>query len=139
MVNKNLLTLLLLIISLLSCDYQVKEYYIIENKSRFDIKVAFVERNGNDKKDTINEIVKTNATKSFYVKNSNTGIRKSKGENYLDVFDSLWISINDSLLLKKEINNLGYWDYWHNGKKEYVSKFTFSINDSDIQIIQAIR
>ena len=83
MVNKNLLTLLLLIISLMSCDYRVKEYYIIENKTGFYINVAFVEKYENDKKDTINEIVKTNAIKSFYVNSTLTGMAKSKGSNYL--------------------------------------------------------
>lgn len=133
MSNKNLFTLLLLIISIVSCDYEAKEYYIIENKSRFDINVAFVEKYGNDKKDTINEIVKTNVTRSFYVNETITGLTKNKGENYLDVFDSIWISINDSLILKKELDNIDNWEYWHKGNRESESKFTFSINDSDLK------
>ena len=132
MVNKNLLTLLLLIISLISCDYMAKEYYIIENKTGFDINVAFVEK-GNDKKDTVNEIVKANTIRSFYVNNTNTGMAKSKGDNYLDVFDKLSISINDSLLLTKDLFKIDNWDYLYLGKAEFERRFTFTINASDLE------
>ena len=132
MVNKNLLTLLLLIISLISCDYMAKEYYIIENKTGFDINVAFVEK-GNDKKDTVNEIVKANTIRSFYVNNTNTGMAKSKGDNYLDVFDNLWISINDSLIINKDLLKIDNWDYLYIGKAEFERRFTFTINASDLE------
>ena len=132
MVNKNLLTLLLLVISLVACDSHAKEYYIIENKTGFDINVAFVEK-GNDKKDTVNEIVKANTTRSFYVNNTNTGMAKSKGDNYLDVFDNLWISINDSLIINKDLLKIDNWDYLYIGKAEFERRFTFTINASDLE------
>ena len=133
MIKKKLYFLIFMLIFVVSCDYEAKEHYIIDNKSSYDINVVYVKKYNNEKNDSTKVIVSPNMTKDFYENTTATAVAKDKGENYLDIFDSIYISINDTLILNKDLYNMDNWDYWHKGKRDSESRFTFTINNSDLK------
>ena len=133
MINYKLFIWISLTFIAVSCDYEGDEYYYINNKTNLDIKVSFVKKYGNDKKDTTKISVLSNETRNFYTYKTIAALTKQKGENYLDVFDTLWISINDTLTLNKDLYKIDNWDYSHQGSRDVENKYTFMINNNDIR------
>jgi hypothetical protein len=78
-------------------------------------------------------IVNPNIAKDFYLHSTVTALSKNKGDNYLDIFDTVYISINDTLILNKDLYNMDNWDYWRHGTRDSESKFTFTFNNADLK------
>lgn len=130
---KSIFVLIFMAVLIVSCDYESNEHYIIDNRSKYDIHVAFVKKYSNDKNDTTKLIVTPTEIIDFYVHKTATAVSKNKGDNYLDVFDTIRISINDTLILNKDLYNMNNWDYWHKGNRDSESSFTFTVNDTDLK------
>ena len=127
---KKILVSIFMVVLIVSCDYESNEHYIIDNKSKYDIHLDFVKVNSND---TTEVIVNSAATRDFYIHQTITALSKNKGDDYLDVFDTIWVSINDTLILNKDFYNMDNWDYWHKGSRDSESRFTFTISDTDLK------
>ena len=130
---KSIFVLIFMAVLIVSCDYESNEHYIIDNRTKNDIHVAFVKKYSNDKNDTTKLIVTPTEIRDFYVHKTATAVSKNKGDNYLDVFDTITISINDTLILNKDLYNMNNWDYWHKGNRDSESRFTFTVNDTDLK------
>jgi hypothetical protein len=92
-----------------------------------------VRRYGSDKKDTSKMTILSNETLNFYTHKTIAALTKQKGENYMDVFDTIWISINDTLKLNKDLYKIDNWDYSHHGSRNVGNRYAFMIDNNDIK------
>lgn len=93
MIKNGLLLTTLIMLLLESCDYEANEHYILDNKSNYNISVGFVKKYGNTNMDTSKVILNPNEVREFYVHITATAVSKDIRENYLDVFDTIYISV----------------------------------------------
>lgn len=120
--------LLVLVLSLVACDPRYGERYFVENKSNYDVLVAY-KRHDTDTVITINSL-----QHALFYENYRIGYAEDMGEYFLtNTFDTLYFTLNDTLKLTKNWQKRETWEYIETGEEEGgVANYTFTIENGDI-------
>jgi len=134
--------ILLITITTFSCDYQVKEEFIIKNDSCYDLilHASFVEK----KYKKIYDSIPAGTQKVFFLHNSMSGQSGIITRQYTDlkIFNFIEIFVNDSLRLSKDINVFENWEFKvikRNGMK-YGAKecLIFTVENQDCVLLNLL-
>lgn len=130
-INNNISSffLILLIVTLMSCDPLTSDSYIINNQSKFEINIFY---KSGIKDSSI--VVGKNSNQEFFNSGQTYGYAEDYGIDFLKFFDTLHIEPGDTIVkLLKDPTMRKNWEFERSGRISTVGKYVFNITNDDIK------
>lgn len=128
---KNLMLMILATIGFISCDPSTGEAYYLTNQSDYTVTVRFNDMIEDDKKME----VLSNATELIF-EYFDTGATTDLGDNFLRFFDTIYVTINDTVELIKDVNKRNNWEFEIRDDSGFgnagIGTYTFIISNNDL-------
>ncbi len=131
----NKLILIISLILITSCEYEATENYVIDNQSSYDINFRFIITKWTGAEPESHEIlIESNNSAFLYQDETIMAFLSNDGDDFLCKFDTIIAKINDTIFLKKDINDFQNWEFnTAKGRVQDDNCHIFYIADSDLE------